>query len=450
VIRTRKFILYIGLLTALPLFYCLLNYGIHYSQGADEKDGTAGTAGNAYYVSNSGSDDNSGASANSPWRTLQKVNRFKLSPGDTVYFQKGGMWRGQLIPQSGDETAPVRYSAYGRGSDPQILGSVEKNKASDWTLSGKNIWSAGPFETDVGNVILEDGRYCGVKVWRESDLKKQNDFWFDRASGMLKLYSVKNPAQAYADIECALRRNIVDQSNKRYVVYNGLALKYGGAHGIYGVNTSFVSIRNCSISYIGGGDQYMDGRQIRFGNGVEFWNSAHDASVENCRIFEIYDAAVTNQGRGEDNSQYNITYKGNQIWNCEYSFEYWNAPEGSLTANILFEDNNCKNAGGGWGHGQRPDPAGRHLCFYENRARTESITIRNNVFDQAEEACIYIPVNWRDLGNLTLERNTYLQPTGQTFAIWQSKTFPADRFQSYKTYTGKDNDSVLKLTEARN
>jgi len=62
-------------------------------------------------------------------------------------------------------------------------------------------------------------------------------------------------------------------------------------------------------------------------NGIEFWSNARDCLVEGCRLWEIYDAALTNQGNGT-NQQVNITYRDNVIWNSEYSFEYWNRDPG--------------------------------------------------------------------------------------------------------------------------
>src|SRR5207244_12177242 len=50
--------------------------------------------GMTYYVSNSGSDSNSGTSQSSPWNTIAKVQRFlgNLRPGGRVVFGRGGSW----------------------------------------------------------------------------------------------------------------------------------------------------------------------------------------------------------------------------------------------------------------------------------------------------------------------------------------------------------------------
>ena len=96
--------------------------------------------------------------------------------------------------------------------------------------------------------------------------------------------------------------------------------------------------------------------RLRFGNAIEFWGAAHDNLVEGCRIWEVYDAALTNQGRGPDSKQINLTYRNNLIRNAEYSFEYCNNPETAVTKNIHFVNNTCVNAGFGWSHGQRRPP----------------------------------------------------------------------------------------------
>ena len=144
-------------------------------------------------------------------------------------------------------------------------------------------------------------------------------------------------------------------------------------------------IRDCDVAWIGGGHQFTgpDGKPIRFGNGIEFWENAYDNLVEGCRIWEIYDAALTNQG-SQNNSQINITYRDNVIWNSEYSFEYWNRGPESTTRNIRFEHNTCVNAGLGWGHAQRRIPTAATSCFTSIRpeppsfrcARTSSATRR--------------------------------------------------------------------------
>ncbi|MBK6283798.1 MAG: hypothetical protein IPF54_15125 [Draconibacterium sp.] len=53
-----------------------------------------------YYVSNSGSDSNSGTSESLSWKTLTKVNSFTPKPGDQILFKRGDEWSGTITVKS--------------------------------------------------------------------------------------------------------------------------------------------------------------------------------------------------------------------------------------------------------------------------------------------------------------------------------------------------------------
>lgn len=391
-----------------------------------------------YHVSNQGADKNDGLTPQTAWATLDRVNVGPFKPGDKILFQRDGVWRGSLIPHSGSGQGRIIYAAYGKGAKPLLLGSVSKSKITDWTDEGNGLWSSGEMASDVGNIIFGNEEVCGVKVWREADLKQDGDYWFDRNRRLVKLRMSENPAKRYARIECALRGYIIQQSNRSYVRYENLMLKYGGSHGIGGGNTHHIIVRECDIGFIGGSDQYGDGRTVRLGNGIEFWVAAHDNLVERCRLWEIYDAALTNQGNSPRTSQYNIVYRNNVIWNSEYSFEYWNRPEDSETHDIYFINNTCVNAGFGWGHTQRPDPSGRHLCFYKSPARANNIIICNNIFDGAKGPAFYAPT-WSkaQVDGLTIDNNCWRQDEGIMIHIANSAYTMAD-FAKYQAEWNKE------------
>lgn len=295
---------------------------------------------------------------------------------------------------------------------------------------------------DVGNIIFDNERSCGVKVWEPAQLDAQDRYWYDEVNHLVKIYSAECPATAHSAIELALRAHIIEENNTHYTVYENLALKYGAAHGIGGANTHHITVRACDVGYVGGGDQMGGDRTVRFGNGIEFWASAHDNLVEGCRLWEIYDAALTNQSSGPDTPHYNITYRNNIIWNSEYSFEYWNRPEVSETHHIYFENNTCVNAGFGWGHTQRPDPSGRHLCFYESPARLHDFFIRNNLFIEAKTNAFYAPAWQADmLRALTLDHNVWVQTAGDMINI-NKKTYAMAAFTTYQTEWNLDPHSV--------
>ncbi len=563
-----------------------------------------------YHVSTGGADGNDGLSPETAWASLGRVNAAPLQPGDHVLFRSGDVWRGQLVPVSGDESAPVTYAAYGSSEKPLLLGSVNLSDPKHWERVGENIWGtrepeaigpellpngefaqgaeawnlhteqgarftmttgsdgapdapeslaiacdspgsggshaqfytdrfpvaagslyrlsfrikasaelnlnwpalmkSGPpwthyaawkstskpaaeaewrefscyylayttaddaritfflgdmmpegvvltfdhislhecgaesmLANDVGNIIFDHEAECGVKVWEENDLDAQGEYWYDENRHVVKLYSTANPGERYAEIECAIREHIIDQTNRHHVVYDGLALKYGAAHGIGGANTHHIIVRNCDLGFIGGGDQMGGEKTVRYGNGIEFWAAAHDHLVEGCRLWEIYDAALTNQSSGPRTPQYNITYRNNTIWNCEYSFEYWNRPEDSETYNIVFEHNTCYNAGGGWGHAQRPDPSGRHLCFYTSPAPHRDFHVRHNIFCGAVTNAFYAP-QWprTAIDALSMDHNCWWQPSGAMLLL-NDQPMTAAEFGAYQHEYNKEPHSIV-------
>jgi hypothetical protein len=84
-----------------------------------------------YCVANSGSDSNSGTATGanctgtvSAWQTIAHVNAQHFSPGDSILFQDGGIWREELIPpSSGSSGSPITFGSYGSGVQPIINGS---------------------------------------------------------------------------------------------------------------------------------------------------------------------------------------------------------------------------------------------------------------------------------------------------------------------------------------
>lgn len=410
---------------------------------------TIPTFATTYYVDNNmGNDLNTGFSPSTPWQTLTKVNSFLFSANDSVLFVRNGVWRGQLIPQSGSIEGYITYSDYGLGAKPLLLGSVNKSATSDWISEGGNIWRCTViFSTDIGNLIFNNATSFGIKKWSQPNLLAQGDYWYDLISGNLKVFSTVNPASFYSDIECAQRNHIINQQNVSYAVFTNLSLKYGAAHGFGGGNTNHLIIRACEISYIGGGDLNQDGSNIRFGNGIEFWANAHDNTVEQCKIWEIYDTGLSNQNSGNIVQQYNIYYKNNIIYNCALaSFEYWNKPASSTTTNIHFENNTCVNAGCGWGT-QRPDKVGAHVLLSYNEAITDSIFIRNNIFHKAN-VCLAMPSTWNTTDGyqkLKLSNNCYFQSSAtDTIAfLFFSTAYNSDSFTDFQTFTGHDVNSFI-------
>jgi hypothetical protein len=100
-----------------------------------------------YYVAPSGHDSNSGKSAARAWRTVYRVNKTHLRPGDVVLFQAGttysddGLQPGWGTGVSGTSSSPVVFGSFGGGRA---------------TLS-KGIWTRGEHNLVFRDFNLLDG-----------------------------------------------------------------------------------------------------------------------------------------------------------------------------------------------------------------------------------------------------------------------------------------------------
>ena len=71
-------------------------------------------------------EDCDGGGSSSYFSTIADINAAAatLEPGDTISFNKGGIWREQLtVPESGTEGNPYTFTSHGTGDDPIISGA---------------------------------------------------------------------------------------------------------------------------------------------------------------------------------------------------------------------------------------------------------------------------------------------------------------------------------------
>ncbi len=304
-------------------------------------------SGTAYYVSNTGDDNNNGLSPDSAWSTLNKVNRAgekgKLKSGDAVFFERGGLWRGYLSCAEG-----VTYSSYGEGEKPKIYGSPENGAdPNKWELwyeqDGVKIWKFYRDTTDVGNIVLNNGEECAYRVYAyyngsewvvsgydqqpfdiAENLKQDMQFystfelsaseyeqykedrggvvWVDTidTSGPLYMRCDRgNPGELYTDIEFQAMpdglhgyiglvtpagNNVIDNLCLRYCVVNGIAM-YNENRCIEGNDNNV--IQNCEIGWMGG-DQHdlnrKDGTVMVCGEAIVY--KTHNNIIRNNYIYQ--------------------------------------------------------------------------------------------------------------------------------------------------------------------
>ncbi len=101
----------------------------------------AGTSyGRNYYLSGSGSDQARGTSPRAAWKSLARLAKATLRPGDTVFFRRGDAFPGSVnLRHSGTAAAPIVFTAYGEGAPPLLTGAVP---VSGWKAAGPNRYEA--------------------------------------------------------------------------------------------------------------------------------------------------------------------------------------------------------------------------------------------------------------------------------------------------------------------
>ncbi len=109
------------------------------------------TESTTFYVSNEGDDSQDGQSAESAWKTLDKVNSEHFIAGDKILFERGDVWEDQTLqPQgSGNEDQKITIGSYGEGELPEISANGKMKDAM--YLCNQQYWEIS--ELDVSNTV---------------------------------------------------------------------------------------------------------------------------------------------------------------------------------------------------------------------------------------------------------------------------------------------------------
>lgn len=404
-----------------------------------ESDWTLGEGGTIYYVSPNGDDNNDGLTPETAWRSLDKVNSAtirehshlgsdqdivknlntvefpayawavenpdnwaELKPGDVVLFERGSIWRGQLIGAKG-----VTYSAYGEGAKPEIWGSPENGSGAEkWSLleGTDNIWVFYRELQECGGILL-DGEKVAIRetpLW-DSDTQKwldadwlteiyvakledcyefdvtamDNLHFFNELRGIDqsvpyacwgKLYlrcDAGNPGEVYDSIEFFSSSNGWGQNviAFEYSVLDNLCFRYLSN----GIGTrSYATVQNCVVTWVGGMvleyAKYDEGHceVVRCGDGIA---GGHMGSkVVNNYVSHCYDFGITVETStwavlSEDGvPAYDIVVSGNFVENCAGGIlvAAWDAYDAGFEAplfkNVSIDDNYVLNTGKTWSH----------------------------------------------------------------------------------------------------
>lgn len=425
--------------------------------------------GRRFYVSAEGDDGRDGLSPDGAWRSLERVSRAELCPGDGVFFRRGDIFRGSIDAKPG-----VTYAAYGAGEKPRLYGwDRDLAEAGMWEVHDEkaNIWKYKGKILDPGTLVFNGGErhslklipsYIGGKfVCREDESKDfviademKNDldlYWHfdsilttapskgqdfpipemgpDSLGDIYLRCDAGDPAEVFSSIEALTRRAMFRIGDCENVRIDNLCLKYIGLHAVAaGGHVKGLTVTNCEIGWIGGTIQHYLGTDpnypeggrgtvTRFGNGVEIYGGCEDYRVENCWIYQCYDAGVTHQITtfGKKYTLSGVRYIDNLIESCVYGIEYFlemnMGDTRSRMRDILMKGNILRDSGYGWGQQRhnKSTPALIKGWSYENAA--EDFRIEENIFDRCAYRLLHL-VARRQESCPAMDSNVYIQHAG--------------------------------------
>lgn len=463
--------------------------------------------GTKYFVSADGDDDNDGLSESTPWKSLKKVSDAPLKSGDGVFFKRGDLFRGCVYAKEG-----VSYGAYGSGEKPRIYGwDYSLAHPLLWESVGDNIYKLKNKILDAGTLVFNHGEkhsrklipsfvhgefVCRDNPEKKFDLKAemtQNlDLWCRYDERTTTAYSKGenfavpimdgesygdlylrcdegNPGEVFDSIEALTRRPGIIVGDKKDVRIDNICLKYIGHHAIAagGKNVEGLTVTNCEIGWIGGTVQHYNGTDpnfpkgrrgsvTRFGNGVEIYGGCKDYAVENCYIYQVYDAAVTHQITtcGQTFIMENVVYANNLIEECVYSIEYFldmtDSDEQSYMKNIQMSGNVLRRCGYGWGQQRHNKDTPAHIKGWDYQNVAYDYRIENNVFDRSAYRMVHIVAKEEKHlpvlnGNVYIQNENYL--LGQFSSLDDIKIIDFDENASdvIREKLGDKNATVIVL-----
>jgi hypothetical protein len=409
------------------------------------------SAKNIYLSQSSGSDSNSGTSADEPIKTTTKLNTITLNGGDSVLFKRGDQWNFNdgnfVVMKSGTTSLPVVYGAYGVGAKPEITRSIVANNPGQWIDQGNNIWKLNQYVegTTYNTAIISynNDQYIGYKRFSMTGLVNQGDFYVDEYMpdpgktwliyNYTYVYSVGNPATVYNDIDVVAGQNCIggetDSKGVSNIVIRDLRFKYGGHNGIgIPIGSKNILIDHCDVLYCGGTRHVNTSKpDVRRGQCINAQGHVENFEVRNCFISQGLDGGIALQGYLGNLVVKNVWIHHNIIFKNEYGFEFWGKEVTSNLQDVYVENNTFLYNGYGWAydHVVPYKKRGASLFHWSFNGVASNFYFRNNIFykDKAPSFYVWDARNEKWKTAIHLDRNLYFDNSPETAtegekAIW--------------------------------
>ena len=152
-----------------------------------------------YYVdAQNGDDQSDGLDPARAWKTIEKVNRVPLKPGDTILLKRGQIWHEKIVMNnSGTSRLPISLGSFGEGPPPILSGAVDVSRR-EWKQIATHVWatSLSDDEDRKPERIFINDKPLDDRLLKEtlSELKEESQWaWENVGGGTLYFYSKKSP-----------------------------------------------------------------------------------------------------------------------------------------------------------------------------------------------------------------------------------------------------------------
>jgi hypothetical protein len=287
-----------------------------------------------YYVSTSGNDSNTGCSTSSPWKSLAKVNATTFAAGNSILFQDGGSWTGELHPLgNGAGGAHIVISNYGSGARPIIAGNgaaaaVALTNQSYWTIENLEITNNASAAAIRSGIQLQNntsGILSGITI-TNNNIHNVKGFWSSTAqpstsSGIAFNLTDANATNGWNGV--LINNNTLTTDDAGGIYLGSLA---GKGHN---QNTTNVTIENNTLTDMGGNDivcifcvnaLVQNNVATNSGNrysGAGIWTALSTGAVEQ------YNEVANQQRHGSDGQAFD-TDLGTQNITVQYNYSHSN------------------------------------------------------------------------------------------------------------------------------
>ncbi len=351
------------------------------SQAVQAEETTA--SGKTYYISDSaGNDENDGLSENTPWKTIDQLEKVTLTAGDKVLLKAGDIWYGswRLDVSGGSKDNPIQISSYGEGEKPSLRfyeGSVAQGGTGIClTLQNANGLEVRNLNVGFANqgVRLEyDLDHFGSEYVRFEDCHFHDIYGVTQLDGLEEIYVSSGIDTLLVNTTAEQRENFGDNWPltglyiNRCTAYDAGTLVSGpvGVKGFY--MTECIAEKNgyYGTTAFGCEDGYIE-RCVFDGNGTRAMPAGSCGIMLGTTNFTVRNTIIANQQRqGDDPDGCGIDFEWKNhnvtIDNCLFQgnagvglmfFTSGQGQEGTnydcKVTNCLFVDNNTNigNLGG--------------------------------------------------------------------------------------------------------